>query len=799
MAFSLGSLFVELKADVGHYLAGMSKASASTVKAGREIEKGLSEIGGLLSPLGEMGERLAGILGGVGSAAGGMLTGLGKSKSALMGLTAGIGGVTALAGGMFGLAVAASEQGAKIFEASEKTGIGAAQMSGLLALTKETKGNFEGLTTSLARAGANLEKAIIEPGAVSSKVLAQVMGSSKALADLGLKPMGDRLQAVLSRIFAMSDAGQRNLALNSLLGRGWSENVSTLKLLAEQGYAPAIKQARAFGLFFDDASARQAKQFQVALADMQATLSGMGLAIGERLIPVFKEFAVAMVGLRSYAPTLGKLFMAWGEVATGHVVEGLKDYAKGLKGLPGAYRESLQAQTDFLTHLDNLTAGQKSATEETGKLTGGLRQHADALAGIIEREHDELEATATAGNRQRELQAEYQRTTREIQKQVAAGGSYVEAFTAMGLAVAVYRAKLLALMQDTVKVPKGPGVPVLPGAPPALRVPAGMSNAEAYGPGAVGAPLSGMGETLAQLAQLPGQFDSTRGAEKALREETELSEASFRKLAAAFPGLTEAEVAATAAGRRMIEQLTKLDQLGTMGQQFTEFKNKLIDDGNEVASKLIGTLGGALNQIEDQLAHLVVTGKANFKQIYTGMEEQLVKTGLQKGVSSILGHIPGLNGLGGGKPDGTAGNPLHVVMARGSLPGGGGAPQAAGGLGGPPSTSTMAQVSGMMRSAEGGFSAISKLFGGLFSGFLAGGGDVMPGRSYVVGEKHPELFVPRQAGEIVPGGGAKAMRPLQYAPTFNISTPDADSFRRSHAQIVSEGYRTLAAVHARTS
>ena len=37
--------------------------------------------------------------------------------------------------------------------------------------------------------------------------------------------MGDRLQIVMARIFGLSDAGERNAALSSLLGRGWMENV----------------------------------------------------------------------------------------------------------------------------------------------------------------------------------------------------------------------------------------------------------------------------------------------------------------------------------------------------------------------------------------------------------------------------------------------------------------------------------------------------------------------------------------------------------------------------------------------
>lgn len=47
---------------------------------------------------------------------------------------------------------------------------------------------------------------------------------------------------------------------------------------------------------------------------------------------------------------------------------------------------------------------------------------------------------------------------------------------------------------------------------------------------------------------------------------------------------------------------------------------------------------------------------------------------------------------------------------------------------------------------------LSTLLGGLFGGFRAGGGSVDPGRVYGVGEKGPELFVPKVAGSIMPAG-----------------------------------------------
>lgn len=48
---------------------------------------------------------------------------------------------------------------------------------------------------------------------------------------------------------------------------------------------------------------------------------------------------------------------------------------------------------------------------------------------------------------------------------------------------------------------------------------------------------------------------------------------------------------------------------------------------------------------------------------------------------------------------------------------------------------------------------------GLFGGFRANGGPVQAGRAYVVGEKQPEVFVPRQSGHIVPSIPKAVMSP----------------------------------------
>jgi tape measure domain-containing protein len=72
----------------------------------------------------------------------------------------------------------------------------------------------------------------------------------------------------------------------------------------------------------------------------------------------------------------------------------------------------------------------------------------------------------------------------------------------------------------------------------------------------------------------------------------------------------------------------------------------------------------------------------------------------------------------------------------------------------------------------GGFSA-SGLSGLLFGGQRAEGGDVGPGKSYLVGERGPELFTPPHAGEIIPAGETAARMQAAANPQVNVSAPPA--------------------------
>ena len=60
--------------------------------------------------------------------------------------------------------------------------------------------------------------------------------------------------------------------------------------------------------------------------------------------------------------------------------------------------------------------------------------------------------------------------------------------------------------------------------------------------------------------------------------------------------------------------------------------------------------------------------------------------------------------------------------------------------------------------------------------FKAGGGDVMSGSPYIVGDQGPELFIPRNAGTIVPNGNLAGAMGNTVINNYNIDAIDVKSF-----------------------
>ena len=186
--------------------------------------------------------------------------------------------------------------------------------------------------------------------------------------------------------------------------------------------------------------------------------------------------------------------------------------------------------------------------------------------------------------------------------------------------------------------------------------------------------------------------------------------------------------------------------------------------------------------MEDSIVNFVKTGKFEFKSFVADLLETLLRSQIQQTIAGIfnpkgslggslggLGDaLSGLLGGGGASPGSSANNPLYVM----DISGGGGfmgpmqQPQQGGG-------SALGSLGNIASGVWDAVSSVGDFIGDLFGGFRANGGPVSGGKSYMVGERGPELFTPSGSGSISPNGGFGGTNV-----TYNINAVDAASFKQ---------------------
>jgi lambda family phage tail tape measure protein len=174
---------------------------------------------------------------------------------------------------------------------------------------------------------------------------------------------------------------------------------------------------------------------------------------------------------------------------------------------------------------------------------------------------------------------------------------------------------------------------------------------------------------------------------------------------------------------------------------------KVATESETSAQAIANVMDKAFTGLEDNIAKLIVTGKANFSDLMNSIEEDLIKLAEKRLFEKLLSGLFDSNNDNGG--------------------------------------------------GGGGGSFFGNILSSLFSSGKAGGGDVMPGKVYPVGEEGPELFAPGRSGTIIPnnamnmGGGGDS-----YEFHFHGVT-DFDSFKQSKDQLAADMQQRMWAAHSR--
>jgi len=181
---------------------------------------------------------------------------------------------------------------------------------------------------------------------------------------------------------------------------------------------------------------------------------------------------------------------------------------------------------------------------------------------------------------------------------------------------------------------------------------------------------------------------------------------------------------AIAAGYKSISdaQLANLAQTRTFAAGFSEAFANYRDAAENAADQSKKYFETFTSGFEDAFVRMVQTGKLSFKDLANSMIADFARIQAKKALMGIFG-------MGGGDSTGSG-------FSFGTL-----------------------------------FKGIGSIFG------FANGGSPPVGRPSIVGEKGPELFLPRSAGTIIPNGAGMGGTVNNTAVTYSIQAVDAQSFK----------------------
>jgi tape measure domain-containing protein len=253
-----------------------------------------------------------------------------------------------------------------------------------------------------------------------------------------------------------------------------------------------------------------------------------------------------------------------------------------------------------------------------------------------------------------------------------------------------------------------------------------------------------------QLARLLGNEERVRGLERELQIRERIAE-----LAGAGISKEAAQEQATQEADQMFAARQYNDQRDLFSQAFSE----------GIRAAMNGDLSGFLSNQFGNLADISFRrlGEQLFDNLFSAPAD-VVKATAEGAAQGAAAAAPMTAAMTAGGV--TAGATINTAITT------------AGGIAAQMIASAVASAG----STSGKGNILSSIFssaigGGKFPG-KAIGGPVRAGQPYIVGEHKPELFIPDQAGRIVPqlpSGAASAM--ITYSPTYAIdargSTPDA--------------------------
>jgi hypothetical protein len=798
MAISLGSIVVELLANTGNFLSGMDKAGHQAKKTSKEIKDSFSDVGsklnnafsGALSSMGELGS----VVGELGKNLSEAFSGIGESSNGIATAVTALGGLAAAGIAAAGALSLMAKEGAEVTERlahiSEKTGISTHDLQVFEAAGKTVGVSLEEMVTAFRK----FDQAITGNGRHAG-------AATSVLKQLGITARDNRealLQAADS-FKGMEDGPKKAADAVALFGKSGLNMIPFLNK-GRDGVLEFEDAVSTFGPKITKEGIANTEAWKVSVTELSLSWQNLAVTISDQVLPALTKTTTGIAGLvRGASVITGASLTAIGALLHGQNVGGAVAMYLGERTDEGGTQAELQA----------------------------LQRKNEAIALYKEHYKEIFDLEKSGGQAQLALSQAQEKITAAIQQEDFKTAAHLEATLPTLQAAAdkekqrLAAAKQLAATYEAIEKSFAKGA-----SRPLLKLPAidASKGVEAlFGPQAKN-PLEGAPDLGGlQFPDFTALKKDTEIGDKALKEfyanwdassqaTEEKVKANYDEQFAHFDGLlalgqidqkqfndvivklAKEREAALEQVRQTAAQQQKSGQ-SSFADSFRDMFAQIRASGQDFARSLSMDIGDAIQSLNHQLAAFVATGKGlSLQKLGQSLSENIFGSVLRKAESGALSFL----GLGNStKPDGSSAqaalwvqmsSPLGAAAGVGALPlgnlggivsllgGGGGGSASLGNIG--------STLGGIGRGIGGFFGSIASFFGG----FLADGGDAQPGRAYIVGEKRPELFVPRSAGTVVPSLATDDSSGKSTTITFHqnlYGVTDADSFKKSAAQIAS--------------
>ncbi len=272
-----------------------AKANVQLRETEQRLEKiaGASKnfLGAFSSEAKEGIEKLEGLTGSVGQFTGALGLTAGPMGIFAGGLASATGVATGLGIALFKVADESAEMGNKIFEATEKTALGARTISAFAVAGKEVGLTVEDVSTGLSKFTVNMGLAA-DGTQKNSKALAANFAKMGIDVKKGIEDPDAALATFVKHFADLPDEQSRLTAASEIFGRRFGSSLVAMFNEVGGDLDGFTHKLEEMGLIIDDTTARESHEFEKLKKDLETQFGAMARTIGFETIPAFQTLFV---------------------------------------------------------------------------------------------------------------------------------------------------------------------------------------------------------------------------------------------------------------------------------------------------------------------------------------------------------------------------------------------------------------------------------------------------------------------------------------------------------------------------